>query len=65
MKKWDVVIKQDNKRPNVFGFFMVTPIGEARQLAIVECPMDGQLNDSLVMCQDIKAAIMKRLRKSV
>ena len=65
MKKWDIVIKQDSKRQNVFGFFLVTGMGETRMVGMVECPMDGQINDSLAMCTDIRTAIMRRIRKSV
>lgn len=65
MKKWDVVIKQDPKHPNVFGFFLVSAMGSYRTICMVETPNDGQLNDSTIMCGEIKTAIMKRLRKSV
>lgn len=65
MKKWDIVIKQDPKNLNVFGFYLVSATGSYRTVCLVETPADGQLNDSTTMCSEIKAAIMKRLRKSI
>ena len=51
---------------NLIGIFICIPsTGERRQVALVECPNDNQLNDNIELADTICKAYRKRLNKSV
>lgn len=51
---------------NMIAVFLVLPsTGESRQVALVECPNDSQMNDNMELADTICKAYRKRLNKSV
>ncbi len=62
-KNFRIVPKISN---NLIGLFVVSPsTGENRQVALIECPADRQMNDNVELAEEISRAYRKRLRKSV
>ena len=51
---------------NMIGVFVHIPAtGESRQVALVECPNDNQLNDNVELADEICRAYRKRITKSI
>ncbi len=51
---------------NIIAVFLVLPsTGESRQVALVECPNDSQMNDNMELADTICKAYRKRLNKSI
>ena len=51
---------------NMIAVFLVLPsTGESRQVALVECPNDSQMNDNVMLAEEICKAYRKRLNKSI
>lgn len=51
---------------NLIGLFIVCPsTGESRQVALIECPADKQVNDNMELAEKISKAYRKRLKKSI
>ena len=51
---------------NMIAVFLVLPsTGESRQVALVECPNDNQMNDNMELADTICKAYRKRLNKSI
>lgn len=51
---------------NLIGLFIVMPsTGQCRQVALIECPTDDQMNDNVELAETVCNAYRKRIRKSV
>lgn len=59
-----VVYKVNPQRNNVFAFF-VTNGCEARQIGLIEMPMDSLLGESVKTADEVAVALRKRIKKSV
>ena len=59
-----IVYKVNPQRNNQFGFF-ITNGSEARQIGLIEFPMDSLLGESIKTADEISVALRKRIRKSV
>lgn len=61
---WKVVYKINPQRNNQFAFY-VTNGSEARQVGLIEMPMDNMIGDSIKTADEIVVALKKRIRKSI
>lgn len=59
-----VIYKVNPQRNNQFAFY-VTNGAEARQIGLIEMPMDNMLGNSIKTADEIVVALKKRLRNSV
>lgn len=51
---------------NMIGFFLVSnKSGEIRQVGLIECPHDNQMNDNVILADEVSKMYGKRLRRSV
>ncbi len=51
---------------NIIGIFMHMPsTGETRQVAMIETPIDYQLNDNMELAEEVCKAYRKRINKSI
>lgn len=51
---------------NLIAVYICIPsTGESRQVALVECPNDNQLNDNVELADEICRAYRKRINKSI
>ncbi len=51
---------------NLIAVYICIPsTGESRQVALVECPNDNQLNDNVELADEICRTYRKRINKSI
>ena len=51
---------------NLLAVYICIPsTGESRQVALVECPNDNQLNDNVELADEICRTYRKRINKSI
>ena len=51
---------------NLIAVYICIPsTGESRQVALVECPNDNQLNDNVDLADEICRTYRKRINKSI
>ena len=51
---------------NLIAVYICIPsTGESRQVALVECPNDNQLNDNVELADELCRTYRKRLNKSI
>lgn len=69
-RRWSVAGKSFRIVPKIDGNLIAVYIyrpstGESRQVALIECPTDNQMNDSMELANEFCKAYRKRLNRSI